>query len=93
MTAKNAETDRARRRLTEASDAWLEAYEGDGLTDEIAIEYHAAYVEFDRVYAARRLDPNALAPPLEGGDWGFEPYEDLLDGGVAEPSDESDGAE
>lgn len=40
-----------------------------------------------------RLDLDMPAPPLDGGDWGFEPYEDVLDLGVAEPGDLGDGAE
>ena len=39
----------------------------------------------------RRLDPDAPAPPLEGGDWGL--VDDLDDGHMGEPGDLGDGAE
>lgn len=47
----------------------------------------------DTVVRLRRLDPDMPAPPLDGGDWGFEPYEDVFDGLVADSGDLSDGAE
>lgn len=40
-----------------------------------------------------RLAWDAPAPPLEGGDWGFASYEDLLDGGVTDPGGLGDDPE
>lgn len=51
------------------------------------------YQHAEDVRRFMRLDPDMPAPPLDGGDWGFEPYEDVLDLSVAEASDLGDGAE
>jgi hypothetical protein len=58
-------------------------------TQQEAEDWIARWESNDR--AAIRLDPDAPAPPLEGGDWGFA--EDLDDGRMSEPSGLGDGAE
>jgi hypothetical protein len=57
--ARLADYERAQIRLARASDAWLNAYEAEGVTDEIWVEYNAA------------LDALAAIDPVRAdGEWG-----------------------
>jgi hypothetical protein len=86
--------------LREAAEAMAEALRGIRLyssEDSWRREALPALARWEAVAndginkSMRRLDPDAPAPPLEGGDWGFA--EDLDDGRMGEPSGVGDGAE
>lgn len=76
---------------------WLNPHGIDGGSEEEDAVYHENYGDPDPLdddgerMPQRRLDPDAPAPPLEGGDWGLS--EDLDDGGMGEPGGLGDGAE